>query len=176
MNSSIKCVPPRLAASMSVSGIQHMIGFVTLLFYQHPCTFKAGTNKLKEERNSGMCWLRMWSDRSGSEQSGIFLYPLACDLSVFAAGVLGIAETLLCVLCQWCIWQLKDSNWETLAVRSASLLAFLLFLHNCYEISCCQNLIDHIVYTCLSWEASWITKELNRTFGRKDCWLTKGPL
>lgn len=91
-----------------------------------------------------MCWLRMWSDRCGSGQSGIFLYPLACGLSVLTAGVPGIAKTSLCMLCHWCIWLLKDSNWETLAVEAASLLALLLFLHNCYEISCCQNVIDHI--------------------------------
>lgn len=91
-----------------------------------------------------MCWLRMWSDRCGSGQSGIFLYPLACGLSVLTAGVPGIAKTSLCMLCHWCIWLLKDSNWETLAVEAASLLALLLFLHNWYEISCCQNVIDHI--------------------------------
>lgn len=91
-----------------------------------------------------MCWLRMWSDRCGSGQSGIFLYPLACGLSVLTAGVPGVAKTSLCMLCHWCIWLLKDSNWETLAVEAASLLALLLFLHNCYEISCCQNVIDHI--------------------------------
>lgn len=91
-----------------------------------------------------MCWLRTWSDRCGSGQSGIFLYPLACGLSVLTAGVPGIAKTSLCMLCHWCIWLLKDSNWETLAVEAASLLALLLFLHNCYEISCCQNVIDHI--------------------------------
>lgn len=91
-----------------------------------------------------MCWLRMWSDRCGSGQSGIFLYPLACGLSVLTAGVPGVAKTSLCMLCHWCIWLLKDSNWETLAVEAASLLALLLFLHNWYEISCCQNVIDHI--------------------------------
>lgn len=91
-----------------------------------------------------MCWLRTWSDRCGSGQSGIFLYPLACGLSVLTAGVPGVAKTSLCMLCHWCIWLLKDSNWETLAVEAASLLALLLFLHNCYEISCCQNVIDHI--------------------------------
>lgn len=91
-----------------------------------------------------MCWLRMWSDRCGSGQSGIFLYPLACGLSVLTAGVPGVTKTSLCMLCHWCIWLLKDSNWETLAVEAASLLALLLFLHNCYEISCCQNVIDHI--------------------------------
>lgn len=91
-----------------------------------------------------MCWLRTWSDRCGSGQSGIFLYPLACGLSVLTAGVRGVTKTSLCMLCHWCIWLLKDSNWETLAVEAASLLALLLFLHNCYEISCCQNVIDHI--------------------------------
>lgn len=91
-----------------------------------------------------MCWLRTWSDRCGSGQSGIFLYPLACGLSVLTAGVPGVAKTSLCMLCHWCIWLLKDSNWETLAVEAASLLALLLFLHNWYEISCCQNVIDHI--------------------------------
>lgn len=91
-----------------------------------------------------MCWLRMWSDRCGSGQSGIFLYPLACGLSVLTAGVRGVTKTSLCMLCHWCIWLLKDSNWETLAVEAASLLALLLFLHNWYEISCCQNVIDHI--------------------------------
>lgn len=91
-----------------------------------------------------MCWLRTWSDRCGSGQSGIFLYPLACGLSVLTAGVPGVTKTSLCMLCHWCIWLLKDSNWETLAVEAASLLALLLFLHNCYEISCCQNVIDHI--------------------------------
>lgn len=91
-----------------------------------------------------MCWLRMWSDRCGSGQSGIFLYPLACGLSVLTAGVPGVTKTSLCMLCHWCIWLLKDSNWETLAVEAASLLALLLFLHNWYEISCCQNVIDHI--------------------------------
>lgn len=91
-----------------------------------------------------MCWLRTWSDRCGSGQSGIFLYPLACGLSVLTAGVPGVTKTSLCMLCHWCIWLLKDSNWETLAVEAASLLALLLFLHNWYEISCCQNVIDHI--------------------------------
>lgn len=91
-----------------------------------------------------MCWLRTWSDRCGSGQSGIFLYPLACGLSVLTAGVPGVTKTSLCMLCHWCIWLLKDSNWETLAVEAASLLVLLLFLHNCYEISCCQNVIDHI--------------------------------
>lgn len=91
-----------------------------------------------------MCWLRTWSDRCGSGQFGIFLHPLACGLSVLTAGVPGVTKTSLCMLCHWCIWLLKDRNWETLAVEAASLLALLLFLHNCYEISCCQNVIDHI--------------------------------
>lgn len=119
VNSNIKYVPPKLAASVSVSGIQHIIGCypsistpVLLRQEQRNC------EKRKKFRNvlvENVVWQK-WKWAVWHFPLSLSLYPLACDLSVFTDGVLGIANTLLCMLCHWCIWHLKDSNWETLAL------------------------------------------------------------